>query len=97
MDTPQQRLQAFINQHFTSRIEFCNKIGMRNDTLTKYIGKGTSVIGKKYHERLSNVGLNLSWYFTGEGEMLSGKNKVIYPEKNPSHKPEPLKTGSIIL
>jgi hypothetical protein len=72
MDTPSRRLEFFIKQRFNSRIEFCNKIGIRNDSLSKYIGEGEnkSVFGKKYYERLVNLGLNFDWYLTGKGEML---------------------------
>ena len=70
LNTPQKRLKYFINQNFNSRIEFCNKIGMRNDTLTKYINESNNIIGKKYRDRLINLGLNYNWYMFGKGGML---------------------------
>lgn len=48
--------------------------------MTSYLGSGKrSVFGAKYLSRLRELGLNIDWYLTGEGEML-----FLYQQKNVS-------------
>lgn len=77
MDTPQKRLKYFINQKFAKQKDFAELIGFTPSDLNKYIGNGKSVF--ENHEKivkLSNLGLNVHWYKTGEGEMLLEKNET---------------------
>ena len=72
MDTPSERLKYFVEQRFTTIREFCKIIGLHENSFNKYAGDGErSIFGKKYQAKLSHLGLNLSWYVYGIGEMLT--------------------------
>jgi len=72
--TPQERLRRFVNSMFASQVEFAKKIGITPMDLQKYLKVGGSVF-QSYdkHQKLTELGLNVNWYKTGEGEMLITK------------------------
>lgn len=71
LSTPQQRLKLFINERFAKQKDFADALGISTGDVPKYLKNDGSVfqtpekIGK-----LTDLGLNTQWYFTGEGEML---------------------------
>lgn len=79
--TPAERLEYFISQAFRVKNDFCKILGIRYDSLTKYVGKGEkSVLGSKYLTKLHLAGLSQNWYLTGEGEMFSQENNAVKPK-----------------
>lgn len=73
MSTPGQRLEVFILHKFKTKKYFCDLMEFHPNSLNKYAGNNAkSVFGSKYQAKLSDMGLNLAWYLTGQGEMLIG-------------------------
>lgn len=71
LDTPQQRLEAFINKRFKSKTEFAKKIGILPQSLNRYVNNAKYVFRDYNHiEKLKETGLNIDWYLNGEGDML---------------------------
>jgi len=68
--TPQERLGMFIQERYKSKAEFARILSMNPQTVTKYTGAGTSILGNKFRDILIRQGLNFHWYLTGEGNML---------------------------
>jgi hypothetical protein len=82
MSTHGERLKEFVDLAFTSRREFAEKIGMDENSLGKYMGSGVkSLFGPKYRERLQSLGLNIGWYMSGEGTMMSKAKFSYYMNK----------------
>lgn len=76
-ETPQKRLESFIDKEFKTKTDFAKKIGILPQSLSKYVGNGKSVL-RSYDviDKLKQYGLNLEWYFDGKGEMLiEGKSR----------------------
>lgn len=72
LDTPQERLEHFVNKRFKTKTEFAKKIGISSQSLSRYLQKGNYVFKDyKYLERLKGQDLNLDWYLYGSGEMLN--------------------------
>lgn len=70
MGTPQQRLRAFISKHFKTNKEFAEAIGISPNNIPKYLKDGGNVFSSAaMHSKLYSVGLNVTWYLTGEGDM----------------------------
>ncbi len=71
--TPAQRLKDFLDYKKISFNDFAKAILAKTliGNSSKYIGEGQkSVIGFKYANNFSNIGLNYNWYLTGEGSMI---------------------------
>jgi hypothetical protein len=73
-ETPAERLEIFLNAEFPVKADFCKIIGIRYDSLVKYLGADTeklkrSVLGAKYLKVLPLTGINVAWYLTGQGNM----------------------------
>lgn len=74
MNTPQERLEHFINQHFKKLKDFNAEMGISPSDVYKYIRNGSSVFSSPDKiAKLTKLGLNINWYFSGEGEMLTRK------------------------
>lgn len=69
MNTPQQRLEYFINQRFKSKSEFARKMGDSPQMLNKYLNQGAVFSNWHKIHRLKELGLNPEWYLTGKGQM----------------------------
>lgn len=71
MDTFGKRLEAFILQRNTTKRKFCQELGVHENSINKYAGKNAkSILGQIYQAKLADMGLNIAWYLTGQGEML---------------------------
>lgn len=70
-------MEIFIKEAFKTKAAFANAMGIRASDLSKYTGKGESVFSNyEKIQKLSNLGLNIDWYFTGNGEMLCQNQSV---------------------
>ena len=83
MSTHGERLKQFVDIAFTTRREFAEKLGMEENSLGKYLGSGKkSLFGEDYRAKLSELGLNIGWYVSGEGDMTVSKNANYNNESN---------------
>ncbi len=74
MSTHGERLKLFVDEMFRTRREFADELGVDENSLSKYLGSGKkSLFGAAYRQKLSKLGLNIGWYVSGEGEMLTRK------------------------
>jgi len=70
-DTPQKRLKLFIDARFNSVSDFAKQMGVKPSDVYKYIDSGKSVFSnEEKFAKLTLLGLNMTWYKTGEGEMF---------------------------
>lgn len=81
--SPQKRLKSFIVQMFNTTENFCKSFDVSPNYMSKYIGSGKSVI-KNFDKitKLSEMGLNIDWYLTGQGEMLLNQTSTTENKKN---------------
>lgn len=72
MNTPSERLEAFIKQVFKTKRAFAAYMGVDPTWATAYTKKvKPSIIqSQTIIEKLSLKGFNYHWYISGEGEML---------------------------
>lgn len=82
-ETPQQRLQRYIDKYYKSSRQFAETIGMRGDAINKYLGEKASKIGEKHIPALLKLGFNYLWYITGEGEMTIPYPPILDNEEKP--------------
>ena len=73
MDTPQKRLEWFINEFYPSKTAFARVLGISLQGLVKYLGpKGMEYQSKKKDLELMEAHLNPEWYHTGKGDPWIG-------------------------
>ncbi|MCO5252597.1 MAG: hypothetical protein M9949_14410 [Candidatus Kapabacteria bacterium] len=73
---PSERLELFLKQKGWSYDHFANIINVSKSGSDKYVGSGKkSTYSAKILPKLSMADLNISWYLTGEGEMLLSSTK----------------------
>lgn len=63
------RLQKLINENYSTRKRFAQRMNLRQDVIGKYI-KGQVKPNFEFFEKLGNKGININWLFTGKGEAL---------------------------
>lgn len=71
ISTPQKRLKFFIDKKFGTSKAFCSSMGISAQYLQNYINAGKSMMkSARLVNRLTELQLNVNWYYTGEGGML---------------------------
>lgn len=71
MNTPQERLKHFVLMTFRKQKEFAEKMNIYPGDIAKYTKPDGSIFQTPEKiSKLTELGLNINWYFTGEGEML---------------------------
>ena len=71
---PPERLKAFGLHAFETLSRFARALDMSPQGLNPYVKSGGRVIqNDKHRKKLEQLGLNLDWYDTGEGEMYNDK------------------------
>ncbi|MEI7505139.1 MAG: S24 family peptidase [Paludibacter sp.] len=71
LDTPQKRLEYYIKQVFHTKTRFAEAMGMIPSDVSKYTAIDGSIFSSsEKYRKLSNLGLNMTWYITGDGEMM---------------------------
>ena len=76
---PSERLEQFLLYMRMPYDKFAEIVGCTKGSKAKYVGKSIpgsrkSTLGRKFKEKFSLVGLNYTWYLTGDGEMLSSRS-----------------------
>lgn len=66
LNTPQRRLKYWIYQNYPSINAFGREIGLNGQVVQAYIGERHSIFGRKYQDKLKELGLNLGWYLFGD-------------------------------
>jgi SOS-response transcriptional repressor LexA len=66
-----KRLKEFAERFFTSYSEFARKLETRPQHLNNFFS-GLTMPGAELLTKLSKIGLNINWLFTGDGEMMIG-------------------------
>lgn len=70
MDTPQLRLMYFIQKKYHTQKAFADAFGVSLSYVNKYTKSDGSIFrDARLLNKLTNLGLNVDWYLTGDGEM----------------------------
>lgn len=78
LDTPQKRLKWFIDTQFAKQKDFAEEMGIAPGDVPKYTKPGGSVLSMpEKMQKLHQMGLNLNWYYTGEGDSLTSTNIMV--------------------
>lgn len=64
------RLNEIINSRFNNKTEACRKLNIAQSQLSRYLS-GNLKPGTEFIIKLSDLGININWLFTGDGEMFS--------------------------
>ena len=92
METPQKRLEKFIENTFGAKKAFTDYLGVHQTFATKYTGRGKSIIrSTEIVAKLALKGFDYNYYLTGEKDLnidnaSNEANRVIESLKNENEK-----------
>jgi transcriptional regulator with XRE-family HTH domain len=76
LDSPQLRLKYFVTKAYKKQKDFAKDLGVTPQSLYVYLNDGGSIYtSADKQKKLEELGLNINWYLTGEGEMQLDKEK----------------------
>lgn len=66
-----ERLEIFIDFLAVKKKDFAEAIGLQQSNLAPFIGQGAKLPKDEIVQKIANMGLDVHWWVTGEGEMFA--------------------------
>jgi transcriptional regulator with XRE-family HTH domain len=70
-----ERLEIFISACGYKKGDFAAVLGIQQPQLSRYLGASAQTPQKEILTKLFNLGCNLNWLLTGEGEMYTDQRQ----------------------